>query len=264
MRPQVERIAQWLSRRPENFDLYLAGDEVQHFQGNGTACAEWLRGRKLRGGQDDVPALVAALRQLQAVATVENPRTLYWFSGPQPIRLSGTERIAQLFERRELPINIVACLSSRDYNALYELAPLAYCETLYLDENGVLQQPTIGFEPAAAADDAPNGSSHAHRIWLANQIRTRALETYQQQARLGPAKFRTEIAAIAQRAAEAYLVTQLSGAVVLETDQQYKENDLEAGDPNHVPTVPEYRHFALMLGLGVLSWVIGGRRHRSV
>ena len=263
MRPQVARIAQWLTRRTEQFDLYFASDEVRHFQGTGAACAEWLRHQKLSGGQDNVPALVAAIRQLQPVATTENPQTLYWFSGPQPIQLSGTERIRQLFERRELPINIVACLTSRDYNALYELAPLAYSESLYLDEEGVLQQSTVRFEQVATRNEAPAGSSHAHRIWLANQIRALARETYQQQARLGPAKFQHEIAAIAQRAAKAYLVTQLSGAVVLETDQQYKENDLEAGDPNHVPTVPEHKHFALILGLGVLTWIIGSRRRRS-
>jgi len=264
MRPQVERIAMWLTRRKENFNLYLASDEVQYFQGDGTACADWLRTQKLTGGQDNVPALVEAIRQLQPTATKENPQTLYWFSGSQPIQLSGTERIRQLFERRELGIDIVACLTSREYNALYELAPLSYSESLYLDEDGVLGQVTITFEKVEALSEGATGSSHAHRIWLANQIRALARETYQQQARLGPAKFQSEIAAIAHRAAEAYLVTQLSGAVVLETDQQYKENDLEAGDPNHVPTVPEYKHFALILGLSALTWLIGCRRRRRI
>jgi hypothetical protein len=259
MRPQVERISKWLTQQQEHFDLYLASDEVQHFRGNGPACADWLRSQKLSGGQDNVPALVEALRTLLPAATRDNPQTLYWFSGSQPIQLSGTERIWQLFERRELAIDIVACLTTREYNALYELAPLSYSECLYLDEQGVLSPATITFEEVGALREAPAGSSHAHRIWLADQIRALARETYQRQAGLGPAKFQSAIAAIAHRAAEAYLVTQLSGAVVLETDQQYRDNDLEAGDPNHVPTVPEYKHFALILGLGVLTWMIGGR-----
>jgi hypothetical protein len=49
----------------------------------------------------------------------------------------------------------------------------------------------------------------------------------------------------------------------LETDQQYKDNDLEAGDPNKVPTVPEYKHYALILGLCSLTWIVGLRRRNG-
>ena len=58
------------------------------------------------------------------------------------------------------------------------------------------------------------------------------------------------------------IVTQLSGAVVLETDQQYKDNKLEAGDPNHLPTVREFKHYELILGICSLAW-IGFQRRRS-
>lgn len=260
MRPQVDSISKWLMQQDGTLDVFFASDQVLTYTGSGNECAKWLQSKKFTGGQDNVPALVAALRKLQTTSSADSPTQLYWFSGAQPIQLSGTESIRQLFERRALHIDIVACLSSRDYNALYELAPLSYCDSLYLQRDGTLHKPILHFESVASSDAAPRGSSHAHRLSLAEQTRTRAQETYNQQARLGPAKFRTQIAKIADQAAKAYLVTQLSGAVVLETDQQYKDNKLEAGDPNHVPTVPEFKHYALFLGLGSLAWIACQRR----
>ena len=261
MRSKAEIIAKWLIQQNDTMEVFFASDEVHNFKGNGSECASWLRKQKFIGGQDNVPALVEALRKYHSAATAEDPIKLYWFSGAQPIQLSGTESIRQLFERRTLNVEIVACLSSRDYNALYELAPLSYCESLYLNSDGFLNKPTIQFEKLTVDKTLPPGSSHAYRIWLAEQTRKLARVTYNQQASLGPAKFNAEIARIADNAAKAYLVTQLSGAVVLETDQQYKDNKLEAGDPNRVPTVPEFKRYALILGIGSLLY-IGVRRSR--
>lgn len=259
MRFHVDRIAQWLSSQSGRFTVFIASDEVNMFVGGGTECAKWIQKEDFAGGQDNAPALIEAIRLLQQDASVEERQTLYWFSGPQPIQLSGTERIRQLYERRALHVDIVACLTSRDYNALYELDPLCYAARLYLDEDGTLGKATIGFEEGEGTSTKLTGSGHAHRIWIADQIQEKAMEAYKYQARLSPAGFRKRIADLADRAAGAYLVTQLSGAVVLETDQQYDENDLEAGDPNHVPTVPEVKHYALILGICML-FAVGGRR----
>ncbi len=260
MADHAPAIAHWLTTTQGPLHLYFAGDELHDFQGTGPACAEWLLQQKFAGGQDNVPALTEAIRGLQTSATQAAPKTIYWFSGPQPIQLSGTERIRQLFERRPLPIKIVGCLTSRDYNALYELAPLAYSDTLHLSEDGLLTYPVIRYEALEATLPGPEGSSHPYRIWLANRIRTLAAATYANQAHLGPAQFKTKITQLANQAANAYLVTQLSGAVVLETDQQYKDNDLEAGDPNRTPTVPEAKHYALILGLASLFCIAARRR----
>ncbi len=81
---------------------------------------------------------------------------------------------------------------------------------------------------------------------------------------MGPEAFRRAIQELADRAAASSLVTQLSGDVVLETDAQYEENDLEPGDPDQVPVIPEFRHCALALGLLSLAAVAAasGRRMR--
>lgn len=259
MHTHSERIAHWLSKYNGVLQIYFASDEVQTFQGNGAECAKWLQQQKFIGGQDNVPALVQALRALQPEATANTPKSIYWFSGPQPIQLTGTEPIKQLYERRALNLNITSCLTSRDYNTLYELAPLAYVDNLYLNEDGVLANPTIQFKANenGAANNA--GSSHPHRVWLANEIRELTNQTYRNQASIKSGDYQQKISNLANQAAEAYLVTQLSGAVVLETDRQYKENDLEPGDPNRTPAIPEAKHYALMLGIGALL-TIGGHR----
>lgn len=264
MRTQAEKIATWLSKQAEELEVFFASDEVLTFTGNGPACAEWIQQQTFIGGQGNVPALVDAARTLQPLATAQKAQSVYWFSGPQPIQLRGTENIRQLFERRALNLDIVACLTSRDYNALYELAPLSYSDARYLNDEAELSASTLSFATTETDLATTKGSSHAHRIWLAEQTRERANETYRQQAKLGHEVFRQQIAQFAEDAASAYLVTQLSGAVVLETDRQYKENDLEAGDPNAVPTVPEAKHYALILGICSLTWIgVQRRRYRD-
>ena len=58
------------------------------------------------------------------------------------------------------------------------------------------------------------------------------------------------------------LVTPVTGAVVLETSQQYEESRLAPVAPATVPTIPEPHEWALILiacaGMAWLAW-----RHRS-
>jgi hypothetical protein len=48
------------------------------------------------------------------------------------------------------------------------------------------------------------------------------------------------------------IVTPLTGAVVLESQQQYSQHDLRPADPNTVPVVPEPGPGALLV-VGVLT-----------
>jgi hypothetical protein len=62
-------------------------------------------------------------------------------------------------------------------------------------------------------------------------------------------------------AAAYQLVTPLSGAVVLETAQQYAQHDLTPADPTTVPAIPEPGIRALLLlGLATLLLRRNGRR----
>ena len=57
-------------------------------------------------------------------------------------------------------------------------------------------------------------------------------------------------------AAKYRLVTPVSGAVVLETRQQYEASGLTPANPSTVPTVPEPHEWALIIvALSVLTWL---------
>lgn len=256
-------IAKWLSKIDGPITIYFAGDEVSTFSGTGPSAAKWLLRQRFIGGQDNAPALSEALRALLPAASTSKRQSIYWFNGPQPIALSDTSKIQQVFERRDPGIDIVNCISSRDYNALHELAPLSFSETRYLQDDGTLSSRSVEYISVADVDAMipTTSANHPYRIWLAHDIRRLARELYNKQSSMTPGAYKNQLNALALRAASAYLVTQLSGAVVLEEDRQYKENDLEAGDPNHVPSIPENKHFALILSLLAFS-IAAARRDR--
>jgi hypothetical protein len=103
----------------------------------------------------------------------------------------------------------------------------------------VLRREHLTNEAAARADGALETSLHLARLWANDEVR-----------RLAAAR-QTEAAI---RLATAFqLVTPVSGAVVLETQQQYAQNNLEPVDAMTVPSIPEPSTWLLLVvGLVVL------------
>jgi hypothetical protein len=70
-------------------------------------------------------------------------------------------------------------------------------------------------------------------------------------------------AAAVTLAAEYQLVTPVSGAVVLESRQQFEANRLTPVSRLTVPTVPEPHEWALaLIACAALMWLIAGNRRR--
>jgi hypothetical protein len=98
--------------------------------------------------------------------------------------------------------------------------------------------------PPAAGPDTRGAPLHLARLWAVDEVR-----------RLHAVR-RTDAAV--QLAAAYQVVTPLSGAVVLETAQQYAQHDLKPADPATVPSIPEPgSHTLLLLGL---AWLFLKRR----
>ena len=92
-----------------------------------------------------------------------------------------------------------------------------------------------------------NASSHVVRLWVFDQIR---------------ALFKArKIAQAVQLAAQYQLVTPVSGAVVLETAQQFKDAGLTPADPATVPVVPEPSTWMLLF-VGICLFGVWLRRSR--
>jgi hypothetical protein len=98
----------------------------------------------------------------------------------------------------------------------------------------------------AASPAISETSAHLARLWANDEVR-RLIAT-QDKERLEEA---TRLAARYQ------LVTPVSGAVVLETREQYNRAGLEPVDAGTVPTIPEPETVLLvMVVLAVLSWLL--------
>ncbi len=89
------------------------------------------------------------------------------------------------------------------------------------------------------------GSDHIARLWASEQVLS-LLSSHK-------AEGRPEAVALASRFR---LVTPVSGAVVLQTAQQYAQNNLTPVAPGTVPAVPEPEEWALILMVSaVMSWL---------
>ena len=92
-------------------------------------------------------------------------------------------------------------------------------------------------------------SLHLARLWARDEV-----------LRLLAAR---QIEAAVQLAAQYQIVTLVSGAVVLETKEQYQQTGLEPADPATVPAIPEPASRWFWLAGLVLLWLAGlGRKAR--
>ncbi len=220
---------------------------------------------KLRGfgGQDDLPALLQAWEWTAA----QPGSALLWIHGAQPVVLSSTEALKQRLDWRsgaDAPaiIDVAAYAgpnriaeqfaTSGTFSALPRTGRLQKdLERLFASWTG--RQPRFTFtrmEEKLAAGETPKGSAHIVRLWAHDQIRELAKSR--------------NVADAVKLAGEQQLVTSVSGAVVLETKQQFAAAGLTPVDPATVPTIPEPGTWALLiLGLAVFLCCQGRKRIAS-
>src|SRR5262249_31550802 len=114
---------------------------------------------------------------------------------------------------------------------------------------------TVTRAKIAGAKQAPPGNSketskHLARLWASGEVINLL--------RRGDDKSFDDATKLA---ANYQLVTPLTGAVVLETQEQYQRAGLEPVKSGTVPTIPEPEEWLLMLSaLAVLSWILFRRR----
>ncbi len=211
-----------------------------------------LRRVNFAGGQDNLPALEAGW---DLAAASENG-VLIWIHAPQPVLLSSGDGLRQRFERSatpprflELPVaagpdRIVEKLDGLPVDHVPRLGALRD------DLSGLIAQLTgkqarfkFVREQVSAESDAMSGkaaSKHVERLWARDEVR-----------RLTRSRQREEATKLA---AKEQLVTPVTGAVVLETMQQFAQHGLTPVDASTVPAVPEPGTWALIgLGLGAFA-----------
>lgn len=216
-----------------------------------------LKDIAFEGGQDNVPALAEAIE-----ASAGTDSVLLWIHGPQPVDFADSRaRLEQLLERsRELPRLVryqaeagpaFAVAGHPWFESAREMPPSgdsgADLSALLTRLGGGETWQVTRTEAAGRA--GPPSSTHIARLWGAERL---AVAAGMQ------GKEREKAIALAHRL---NIVTPVSGAVVLETDAEYKSGGLAVPDSADVPTVPEPETWALVaLVAAMLLWQ--HRRHR--
>ncbi|HEY6255543.1 MAG TPA: hypothetical protein VIY51_07080 [Xanthobacteraceae bacterium] len=223
-----------------------------------------LRSTSFFGGQDNAPALIEAMQMLEA----EPHATLLWVHGPQPV--SFHESAAQLEQATarlsRLPQVILYGIEPGPNELLPDApwvwgagslpqtgAPAADLSDFFvrsLSQTQTLIRRTQG----ASTEGLSKGSDHIARLWANDRVL----------ALMRADPIRNRAAAVAL-AAEYRLVTPVSAAVVLATQQQYDESRLTPVSQATVPTIPEPHEWALaLIACAALAWLVWRNRLRTV
>jgi hypothetical protein len=274
MLDQAASITDAMAKMPERgeFALLVASDEVVELAPmrpatpeNAAKTADALKRFDFRGGQDNLPALTRAWE----IASQNPDSVIVWIHEPIPLLFGSVDELRQRWERRPSGAPLFDLQTRRGANLITEnLSGVAAVNTitrmgdapqelrrLFSRFSGGSQQFTVTRSKLPGARQVTSSSSketskHLARLWAFDEV-TNLL-------RLGDSKSSDA----AMKLASSYqLVTPLTGAVVLETQEQYRRAGLEPVNPGTVPTIPEPEEWLLMLSaLLVLSWILFRRR----
>lgn len=212
---------------------------------------------RFKGGQDNLGELAAALAETPAAGG-----TLLWIHGPQPVPFTrSSAALEQQMERAKALPRLVryqpeqgrafTMQGARWFETARELVPGGDPAA---DLRGFFAELAPGTRwtttraPAVAAQDAET-SAHIVRLWAAGAIAA---------APDARGKAREESIKLAHRL---NLITPVSGAVVLETDRDYRNAGLPVPGADAVPTVPEPHEWALLgIVVAIFGWLLRQRR----
>lgn len=267
-------IAEALMKLPEQmeFALLVAGDEVMELApaqpvsaaGLQQAAAR-LRQFEFAGGHDNSSALVRAWE----MAAQQPDGVIVWLHGPQPLPPRDIEELRQRWERRpkepllfDLQIRNGASLIAEKLDGISPVQAVLRLGTPAQDLERLFSNWRAHTKQMVSARtktprnilhkqvNAKETSAHLARLWARDEV-ARLLASDQQAA-----------AAQATKLAASYqLVTPVTGAVVLETKEQYDRAGLQPVERGTVPTIPEPEQWLLLVVVAlILTWTLYRRR----
>ena len=227
-----------------------------------TGLAEWLDDIDFEGGCDPVPALMHAL---DAIGENEEG-VILWIHELTPVTLSSAEPLMQRLARRKVSLlslclgNGIDRIAEKLWNSprFTEIRPLGSLdETLrfvagrFADSDWTRKYELFPTERGDPKDreglGAGGDSGDADRIASDALVKLAVREKVMELIVTGDRFLNKDAESLAR---STRIVTPVSGAVVLETDQQYEEHDLDPlapEDPFPIPPIPEPEEWALMI-----------------
>jgi hypothetical protein len=223
-----------------------------------------LNPAKFVGGQDNVPALLQAWEE----ASRRDKSVILWVHGPQPIALKSVDELRQRWERRPNGPRLVEMPAVNGPNRILEqldgvpylvsvprlsdaAGDLSFLFSYYILEGRHLELKREKVKGRAFSSGASKEtSSHLARLWAHEEV-----------MRLSGSKVKTAFDQAVLVAANYRIVTPVSGAVVLQNQQQYAAAGLVPVDPAHVPTIPEPGVWLLIVVVAsLLAWTVFRRK----
>jgi hypothetical protein len=273
MQKYIGQVADVISGLSEHMEIsvIVAGDQIKDLKPGiyddrkalHQRFAGLLRDFDFDGGVDNTGALETAW----SLAATHRKAAVLWIHGPQPIILKTAHNLRQNWRRRpdgprlyDFPVTsqVNRVGEALDDVMQFKLLPrigslkedLAYQFELW----GGTRQQLVANRQAISSEtqilQSTKTSDHLVRLWANDRIQALIAESSSESTEQA-----TEMAAHYQ------LVTPVSGAVVLENQQQYAENGLQPVKAGTVPTIPEPETWLLIIAtLLILSWVVYRRQ----
>ena len=278
LKDKKSEIVSAIKNLPKDLEINLIltnGNGLNHeiafpnvHRGKPSEIAEKIEQTEFDGGTDNLPALA------KGWDLANEDGVVFWLHAPQPFIFdTSTSVMSQKFKRRpnrteiyNLPLSegldkIEADLFENEY-----LQSVQRFGTLEEDLSRLIfklnqTQKTFDFErEKIAGKDFSNSSQtketsdHLARLWAFDEIKK--LIRNQEQNPENEEK-------VVKMAMKYQLVTPVSGAVVLETKQQYDEAGLKPVDKQSVPTIPEPETYLLIAVVALfLLFVLFGKKLR--
>ncbi|MGW8394207.1 VIT domain-containing protein [Pseudoduganella sp. HUAS MS19] len=257
MREQKRQLLDALAAFPRNIEVAIvfAGDEKPslflHDAANPLLTRQYIAQLDFAGGRDNSDALGAAWDW----ASMSSRGAIVWIHGAQPVAVPSAGALRQRFERRASQVAIYDVAVERGPNVLAQQLQGVSAVPGFGNLAGDLGKLFAQWQPgatqavllrerrgAAGMTQSSRTSEHLARLWAASEVTAMSANP----ARNGAA------VALATRY---QLVTSVSGAVVLETREQYDDAGLEPVPPGSVPTIPEPETWMLILvATLMLAW----------
>ncbi|MFN0318382.1 MAG: VIT domain-containing protein [Burkholderiales bacterium] len=254
--PQGVRVGVLIASEPLR-QIALAPWSASHKQ----SVIALISAASFTGGQDNSPALVQALKRLEA----ESNAMLLWVHGPQPMRFHDSAGAFDQAQTRLVRLPQVWLYNTEaGPNELLPDSPWSW-SARSLPHSGNVQadlasfferelgaQESFSIRRSPANSKGAAGSGHIARLWANGRVLALMRDD--------PAANRAKATELATRYR---LVTPVSGAVVLETKEQYDQSRLKPAERSSVPTIPEPGEWLLLIlvfmALLAMAW---GRRPR--
>ena len=275
MHESVSEISTAIKALPREIDIKLivAGDNVNEkgayhpVTANSLELAQHLEREKFEGGADNVPALAQAW---DLAAENSNAAAIVWIHGPQGIQIQPVEDLRQRWDRRPHGPKLYTVQTNTGHDAIEEkldgitaVESVARMGRLQSDLERLFGQLSgrvkplefvrtsekLDSEPALL--DSKETSAHLARLWANDEVE----------------RLRTNSDSLEEAvklAVQYQLVTPVSGAVVLETQEQYRAAGLQPVDAGTVPTIPEPEMIILVAVVAaLLLWLLYRQRLRG-